>query len=109
MNNAHAEKSHPMADIAISVEDVTVQRGKRDVLRNISLTFEAGTVTAIVGPSGVGKTTLMSVLNGLLTPASGSIHVVGIGTLNDARLAGDPWPNRHHLPGSRSHWPLAGH
>jgi phosphonate transport system ATP-binding protein len=74
-----------MANIAISMEGVTVRRGGRDVLRNISLTFEAGTITAIVGPSGVGKTTLMSALNGLLSPASGGITVEGIGPLNDAR------------------------
>lgn len=72
-----------MTNITINMEGITVRRGERDVLRNISLTFNSGTITVIVGPSGVGKTSLMSVLNGLLAPNSGCVTVAGIGPLND--------------------------
>ena len=46
---------------------------KRDVLRSVSVNFEAGKMYAIVGPSGCGKTTLLSLLGGLDSPAEGQI------------------------------------
>ena len=75
---------HPAAPrAAVTVDRLTVRRGSHEVLRDISLSFEEGAITAIVGPSGVGKTTLMGVLNGLIKPASGAISVAGVGQLND--------------------------
>ncbi len=61
-----------------------MRRGTHEVLRDISLSFEEGAITAIAGPSGVGKTTLMGALNGLIKPVSGVITVSGIGQLSDA-------------------------
>ena len=58
---------------AVNVDRLTMRRGDRDVLRDLSLAFEEGAVTAIVGPSGVGKTTLICALNGLLRAASGAV------------------------------------
>ncbi len=76
----------PKAPVAaVTVERLTICRGGREILRNVSLAFEEGAVTAIVGPSGVGKTTLMAALNGLLRPASGTVSVAGIGCLSCAK------------------------
>ena len=62
------------------LRDVTVRRGRQEVLKHLSLTIEAGSMTVIVGPSGVGKTTLISALNGLIRPVAGSIAIGGLGT-----------------------------
>ncbi len=70
---------------ALAVEDLSVLRGGREILREVSLDFEEGAVTAVVGPSGAGKSTLMGALNGLLPAASGSISVAGIGSLGDPK------------------------
>ncbi len=70
---------------AITVEGLTVYRGGREILRDVSLNFEEGAITAIVGPSGAGKSTLMGALNGLLPMAGGSISVARIGSLNDPK------------------------
>ena len=70
---------------AITIDKLTIHRGGRPVLRDISLCLPAGSITALVGPSGVGKTTLMSTLNGLLTPQSGTISIAGIGRLDQPR------------------------
>ena len=65
------------------LRDVTVWRGRQAVLKHLSLTIESGSMTVIVGPSGVGKTTLIGALNGLIRPVAGSIAIGGLGTLDD--------------------------
>jgi len=67
----------------IALDNVTVRRGDNDVLLGVSLNIPAGKITAVVGCSGVGKTTLVSLLNGLLRPVSGTVSVAGIGPLNN--------------------------
>lgn len=57
-------------------------------LRDISVTFRTGEVTAICGPNGAGKSTLLSCLAGLLLPDAGSV------TLGDAPLAKLPLRHR---------------
>lgn len=47
--------------------------GKKNVISDFNFDFEEGTTYAIVGKSGVGKTTLLSMLSGLVKPTSGSI------------------------------------
>ena len=47
------------------------------LLRNISLTIDAGTTTALLGRSGSGKTTLLRSVNGLVTPTSGEVRIQG--------------------------------
>ncbi len=44
-----------------------------EVLKNISLTFEAGTTTALVGASGAGKSTLLHLLGALDRPSDGTV------------------------------------
>ncbi len=53
------------------------------VLRDISLSIEAGSTVGIVGPTGAGKTTLVDVLLGLLPPTSGTMSVDGVSITPD--------------------------
>lgn len=53
-------------------------------MREASLSFARGAVTALIGPSGAGKTTLIHVLNGLITPTHGRITSDELGTLSSA-------------------------
>lgn len=62
----------------IQISNLAVQFSQHKVLKNIDLTFEEGSVTAIVGPSGSGKTTLLRTLNLLQSPSEGTVTVAGI-------------------------------
>jgi phosphonate transport system ATP-binding protein len=75
----------PIAPDAVTLDHVTLKRNGKDILRDLSLRFRRGTITAVVGCSGVGKSTLMGALNGLLLPASGSIFIAGAGRLDDPK------------------------
>lgn len=63
----------------IEVENLTFkynQEGK-EVLRSISLSVEKGEFISVIGHNGSGKSTLARLLNGLLTPTSGTVKVFG--------------------------------
>jgi branched-chain amino acid transport system ATP-binding protein len=51
--------------------------GGHTVLRDVSLTVQAGTVVAVLGPNGAGKTTLLRVASGLLRPSAGAVVLDG--------------------------------
>ena len=50
------------------------------IINNISFNLEEGSINAILGPNGVGKTTTIRLLTGLLQPTKGEIQVLGIDT-----------------------------
>ena len=56
-----------------SLRDVRQTKGTQIVLDNINLEIETGKITALIGPSGAGKTSLLRLLNRLDDPASGQI------------------------------------
>lgn len=60
---------------SLAIEDVTVSRGGRDVVRGVSLAVPRGEVTALLGPNGAGKSSLVLAIAGVLPTVSGSIHV----------------------------------
>ncbi len=71
-----------MPGSAIVFRDVTFGRPDgREILRHLTLEIAAGTVTALVGRSGAGKTTALKLINRLLTPAAGQVLVEGRPTL----------------------------
>jgi ABC-2 type transport system ATP-binding protein len=78
--NSHAAGGGPVAphdEIAISVDNLTVTRGKRRVLDDFSCQIPRGRVTGLLGPSGSGKTTLMRAIVGVQRTVSGSVTVFG--------------------------------
>ncbi len=61
----------------IDVVQVTHHYGVRPVLRDVSLSVAAGEVVALMGPNGMGKSTLMGVMAGALWPVEGHVTVDG--------------------------------
>jgi phospholipid/cholesterol/gamma-HCH transport system ATP-binding protein len=62
-----------LSDIIVDVQNVTFKRDNRVIYDDISLSIPKGKVTAIMGPSGIGKTTLLRLIGGQLKPESGKI------------------------------------
>jgi ABC-2 type transport system ATP-binding protein len=62
---------------AISIHQLRVIRGGNEVLPDISLQVERGSITGLLGPSGSGKTTLMRAIVGVQIVASGKVVVLG--------------------------------
>lgn len=58
----------------IELEHVFFSYGEKAVLRDVSFTVEDGETVALEGPSGVGKTTVLRLIAGLLTPARGGVR-----------------------------------
>ncbi len=58
----------------LRLSDVSARRGRRPVLRNISLTVRRGEIAAVVGANGAGKPTLLHVRAGLLRASSGVVE-----------------------------------
>src|SRR3979490_1711323 len=61
----------------LSCEDLSLDLGGREVLRNISLELREGEVLGIIGPNGAGKTSLLEILSGRYRPKTGKVYFEG--------------------------------
>jgi ABC-type Mn2+/Zn2+ transport system ATPase subunit len=61
----------------IELQDVTQHYGVKPVLRGISLRVERGELVVILGPNGMGKTSLLGVMAGAVPPIRGSVRIDG--------------------------------
>lgn len=70
---------------AVDLEDAQVRLGGREIWSHVSLRVELGEFVAVLGPNGVGKSTLLQVVLGLLRPSAGRVRVLGgpAGEAND--------------------------
>ncbi|WP_370279904.1 ATP-binding cassette domain-containing protein [Pontibacterium sp.] len=64
-------------DVIIDIQQLSFARGERAIYNNVDIQVPRGKITAIMGPSGTGKTTLLRLIGGQLKPDQGSILVAG--------------------------------
>ena len=87
----------------LALQGITVERGRRTVVRDVSIEIPAGEVTALLGPNGAGKSSLVLAVGGVLGLQAGSVMLNGrdfAGRRPERiRAAG---PSRSAGPGSRS-------
>ncbi len=75
-------------DNIIEIKDVSFRYSSEEesgdyVIKNLSLTIEKGSFTAVLGHNGSGKSTLAKLINGLIKPESGSVEVLGMSTSDE--------------------------
>jgi iron complex transport system ATP-binding protein len=90
----------------LAAENITVSRGGRTILRDVSVQAHAGEFIAVLGPNGAGKSTLLSVLAGLLKPDSGRVMLdsKSLAALSAKRIAA----RRAYLPQNpHLEWPIS--
>jgi ABC-type multidrug transport system ATPase subunit len=62
----------------IRVQDVVQHYGIRPVLKGVSLTVEPGELLALMGPNGMGKSTLLAAIAGITSPQKGYVEIDGV-------------------------------
>jgi len=90
----------------LSAARLSVRRGRRAILDEVSFELEGGAFVAVVGANGAGKSTLLSVLAGLLPADAGEVRLDGapLAELHRRELA----RRRAYLPQNpRAEWPIA--
>lgn len=65
-------------DVLVQIRDLRFARGSRTILDGLSLSIARGKVTAILGGSGSGKTTILNLIGGRLRPDAGEVMVDGL-------------------------------
>ena len=78
--SGHRASIRPMdsfEDVIIDIQQLSFARGERAIYNNVDIQVPRGKITAIMGPSGTGKTTLLRLIGGQLKPDQGSIWVAG--------------------------------
>lgn len=63
--------------LAIQGQAIAVRYGRKQVVRNFNIDVRGGELVALVGPNGVGKSTVLRVLAGLRRPDAGSVRIGG--------------------------------
>ncbi|BAO43386.1 ABC transporter ATP-binding protein [Thiolapillus brandeum] len=62
----------------VRIRDLHFRRGNREIFSGLDIDIPRGGITAIMGPSGTGKTTLLKLIGGQLCPDQGSVEVDGL-------------------------------
>ena len=73
------------AENYVEIQNLSFQRGSRIIYDDLTMSFPKGKVTAVMGPSGTGKTTLLKLMGGQLQPTAGSIVVAGVDVARASR------------------------
>ena len=99
MQAATHDQEAAVGTAALQLEDAAVSRGGRPIFRGVTLRVEPGEYVAVLGPNGVGKSTLLQAILGLLPVTAGTIEVFGRPPHQAASLLGY-LPQRHSFDSS---------
>ncbi|MFT5466175.1 MAG: ATP-binding cassette subfamily F protein uup [Verrucomicrobiales bacterium] len=81
-----------LGNVVVNLHNIGSERGGKRLFKGVDLEFEAGTCTGIIGRNGVGKTTLLNIMMGLLDPTEGTVKIgqrTEFNYADQARLAVD--------------------
>ena len=75
-------KSYKKPNSIISFENISLSYGNRLILDNISFKINEGEIFGMLGPNGVGKSTIFNLITGLIKPDNGKIKINNNDVLN---------------------------
>ena len=75
-------KSFKNSQPIISLENISLSFGKRKILDNVTFKVNHGQILGMLGPNGVGKSTIFNLITGLIKPDSGKIKFDGIDVID---------------------------
>ena len=82
----------------LTIKNLSFAYGSIQTLNSVNMEMETGKVTCILGRNGVGKTTLLKNIMGILKPSSGSVlQIDGVDLITKSRLTGSSSPMAPHL------------
>ncbi len=81
----------------LQCKNITKNYGDKEILKNINLTISSSKIIGLLGKNGTGKTTLIKLINGLLTPTTGEILVNGKPLGIESKLSISYLPERTYL------------
>ena len=70
-------KSFKQKKPLLKLENISLSFGKRQILENINFEINKGEIFGMLGPNGVGKSTIFNLVTGLISPKKGSIFIGG--------------------------------
>ncbi len=70
-------KSFKNINSIIEFENISLSYGNRQILENINFKINEGQIFGMLGPNGVGKSTIFNLITGLINPGSGKIKIAG--------------------------------
>lgn len=79
------------SDVLIECKDVYKSFGEKDILKGVSFKIRRGEAVGIIGPSGTGKSTILKIMAGLLSPDKGEVFIRGrrrLGLISDEEISG---------------------
>tara|TARA_B100001057_G_scaffold128039_1_gene127019 strand:+ start:89 stop:865 length:777 start_codon:yes stop_codon:yes gene_type:complete len=68
----------------LKLEKISVFFNKRKILENLNINLQQGEILGLLGPNGVGKSTIFNIITGLIKPNYGSVYI------NNKNITGDP-------------------
>lgn len=80
----------PMQECRLAARELACRRGDRVLFNSLSLELKPGEALHVAGPNGIGKSSLLRILAGLLRPYAGEVEALGPIGLIDERAALDP-------------------
>lgn len=73
--------------ISVEIKNLTKKFSEdNSAIDNLTLSFEKGKITGLIGPDGAGKTTLMRIIAGLLSPTEGEVSTLGLNPIEEKRI-----------------------
>jgi len=87
MNNLPTSRPDSTPPV-IRIRDLVFRRGRKTILNGINMDIPRGSIVAFMGPSGVGKTTILRLISGQLRPNEGTVEVNGqlVSSMSDREL-----------------------